>query len=154
MDLLLLQRRIAQRDAKLPRQSNSRRTKLDAPRQITVFGVFKFNFSREMKQHPGSSKATFSLSAQHLGYPITKWKFRVLLLLSNQPSGMIFAFRSPFQRNTPTAANSHLAGSLQKHWMAQMTLHTSSFCEPPLHKMRPKAKKGHFLMLRARLNFP
>jgi len=104
---LLLQRRIAQRDAKLARQSNSRRTKLDAPRQITVFGVFKFNFSRD-ETAPQQLKGDIFPLCQHLGYPITKWKFRVLLLLSNQPSEMIFAFQ-PFPRNTRTAANSHLA---------------------------------------------
>jgi hypothetical protein len=93
---LLLQRRIAQRDAKLARQSNSRRTKLDAPRQITVFGVFKFNFSRD-ETAPQQLKGDIFPLCQHLGYPITKWKFRVLLLFIKSTERNDFRLPALFQ---------------------------------------------------------
>lgn len=65
------------------------------PRNRLPFAPFSNLISAQMKQHPSSSQRRQFPSLQRLGYPITKWKICVLLLLSNKPSGMIFAF-SPF----------------------------------------------------------
>ena len=113
------------------------------PRDRLPFLAFSNLISAEMKQHPSSSKATFSLSASISDIQSQNGNF-VFCSFYQINRAKWFSPSSPFPRNTRTAANSHLA--LKKHWMAQMTLHTSSFCEPPHHKMRPKEKKGHILI--------
>lgn len=139
----------------MPRQSNSRRTKLDAPRQITVFVVFKFNFSQD-ETAPLQLKGDIFLCIPD---PIAKWKICVLLFLSNKRSGMIFDAVSPFPKKAYLHSCKFTSGQIPfsstKHFKADDPSYTSSFCERPRHKCFRAKKRGTFsYMRRAQLNFP
>lgn len=139
----------------MPRQSNSRRTKLDAPRQIIVFVVFKFNFSQD-ETAPLQLKGDIFLCIPD---PITKWKICVLPFLSNKRSGMIFHDAvSPFPKKAYLHSCKFTSGQIPfsstKHFKADDPSYTFSFCERPRHKCFRAKKRGTFSYASSAAQFP